>query len=246
MTWMLIEKERWFPETDSVIPNIEGALASVRIPREDGEFLARAVGQLPTNERLFSPVTVDLNGSVSIRARSDDGRRFTELVLSRSERRGEPVRFCTNRTMLARAMRLGFDRLHVFGPQEPVVCTDGSRKYVWMPLNKEGVIKPSPEATRIESISTTHHRAYPTPRQERSLSAMKRTGPRQQSERTNGAAPADNSSSLIKRADSVRDSLQSTLADVRELITALKQQKKNSRTMQTTLKSLRQFERLEV
>ena len=245
-TWMSIEQERRFPETDSVIPNIEGALASVHVPREDGEFLARAVGQLPANKRLFSPVTVDLNGSVAIRARSDDGETLTELVLSRSERTGEPIRFCTNRTMLARAMRLGFDRLHVFGPQEPVVCTDGSRKYVWMLLNKEGVIKPSPEATRIESTSTTHHHANPTPRQERNLPAMQRTDPRQKSERTNGAAPADNLSSLIKRAESVRDSLQSALTDVRELITALKQQRKNSRTMQTALKSLRQLERLEV
>jgi signal transduction histidine kinase len=51
---------------------------------------------------------------------------------------------------------------------------------------------------------------------------------------------------LIDRAESLRESLQTALADTRNLITTLKQQQKTSRSVQSALKSLRQLEALEV
>ena len=70
-----------------------------------------------------------------MRAAAADAKAPTELILSQSSRSGEQVRFCTNRKLLTRAMRLGFDRLHVFSPESPVLCVDGSRKFVWMLLD---------------------------------------------------------------------------------------------------------------
>ncbi len=59
-------------------------------------------------------------------------------------------------------------------------------------------------------------------------------------------APSDSSVSLIERAESLRDSLQTVLTDTRSLITTLKQQQKASRSVQSALKSLRQLEAIEV
>lgn len=244
--WMSLETERRFPDVESVIPGIDGAMATVRIPKDDREFLARAVQQLPADDERHSPVTVDLNGNVAVRARASETEPPTELVLARSHRTGMEVRFCTNRKLLARAMQLGFDDLHIFGPDDPVLCADGQRKYVWMLLDKDGVVKPSKHATRIESAAHAAESPTSSSTPLRNPTPMKRTNPTRNNGRTNGSTPADSSMSVINRAESLRDSLQTAITDVRELINALKQQKKNSRSVQSALKSLRQLEGLEV
>jgi hypothetical protein len=247
--WMSIEKERRFPEIDQVIPNVNAAIATVSIPKNDGDFLARVVKQLPANDEQHSPVTVDLNGSIAVRARTYGSSTPTELVLTRSSRTGAPVRFCTNRKLLARAMQLGFDGMHVFGPDSPVLCVQGERKYVWMLLDKDGAIKPSKQAIRIESTATpaptteTSVTTIPTP--SRNPTPMKPTNPSRSTEAVK-VTQTDNSPSLIDRAESLRESLQTALADTRNLITTLKQQQKTSRSVQSALKSLRQLEALEV
>jgi hypothetical protein len=242
--WMSIEQDRRFPEIDQVIPNVNGAIATVSIPQDDGDFLARVVKQLPANDEQHSPVTVDLNGSIAVRARTDGAKIPTELVLTRSSRTGDPVRFCTNRKLLARAMQLGFDGLHVFGPDSPVLCVQGDRKYVWMLLDKVGAIKPSKQAIRIESAATSESAAQP-PTPSRNPTSMKPTKSHRNTEPAKNT-PSDNSISLIDRAESLRESLQTALADTRNLITTLKQQQKTSRSVQSALKSLRQLEALEV
>tara|TARA_R110002072_G_scaffold289831_2_gene457082 strand:+ start:11383 stop:12786 length:1404 start_codon:yes stop_codon:yes gene_type:complete len=247
--WMSIDKERRFPEIDQVIPNVDAAIATVSIPKNDGDFLARVVKQLPANDEHHSPVTVDLNGSIAVRARTDCAKVPTELVLTRSSRTGDPVRFSTNRKLLARAMQLGFDGLHIFGPDSPVLCMQANRKFVWMLLDKDGAIKPSKEAIRIESAATTaptnKTSANTIPTAARNPTPMKPTNSSRNTASAKATQP-DNSPSLIDRAESLRDSLHAALADTRNLITTLKQQQKASRSVQSALKSLRQLETLEV
>ena len=68
--------------------------------------------------------------------------------------------------------------------------------------------------------------------------ATKRNG--QHSAETNG------STSLIEQAETLKDSLQDLLSQTRELIAALKRQKKQSRLMKSTLASLRQLQTVDV
>ena len=247
--WMSIEQERRFPEVDHVVPNVDAAMATVSIPRDDSDFLARVVKRLPANDEHHSPVTVDLNGSIAVRARTDGAEIPTELVLTRSSRTGDPVRFCTNRKMLARAMQLGFDGLYVFGPDSPVLCAHGKRRFVWMLLDKEGAIKPSKDAIRIESTTkpepTTEVPSNTAPKPARKPQSMKPTNRTRNTTTAKDAQP-DAAVSLIDRAEALRDSLQTAMTDTRNLITSLKQQQKASRSVQSALKSLRQLETLEV
>ena len=143
----------------------------------------------------------------------------------------------------------GFDRLHVFGPDSPVTCIDGARQYVWMLLGKDGTIKPSPQAIRIESAATsepaTEVSATTIQTSARNPTPMK---PTKQTRSTASATDtqSDNSISLIDRAEALRTSLHTALADARNLIITLKQQQKTSRSVQSALKSLRQLEALDV
>ena len=49
---------------------------------------------------------------------------------------------------------------------------------------------------------------------------------------------------LLAQAETVRESLNQALADVRELITALKRNQKQNRLVETTLRSLKQLEHI--
>ena len=60
------------------------------------------------------------------------------------------------------------------------------------------------------------------------------------------ATETNGSTSLIEQAESLRDSLQGSLSQTRELIAALKRQKKQSRLMKSTLASLRQLQTVDV
>ena len=59
------------------------------------------------------------------------------------------------------------------------------------------------------------------------------------------AAETNATTSLIDQAETLRDSLQESLSQTRELITALKRQKKQSRLMKSTLASLRQLQSID-
>ena len=64
----------------------------------------------------------------------------------------------------------------------------------------------------------------------------------------NGAANDETNSttSLIEQAETLKSSLQESLSQTRELIAALKKQKKQSRLVQSTLASLRQLQTADV
>ena len=64
----------------------------------------------------------------------------------------------------------------------------------------------------------------------------------------NGAANDETNSttSLIEQAETLKNSLQESLSQTRELIAALKKQKKQSRLVQSTLASLRQLQTADV
>jgi hypothetical protein len=115
--------------------------------------LAENLPRLPGNRLLNDPVTLDLNGSVTVRAHQPGQPAATELILSRSTREGEPLRINTNRRYLARAAKLGFERLHIFTPRAPVLACDENRRYVWALLDPDSAVPPSPNVVRVESTA---------------------------------------------------------------------------------------------
>jgi len=149
--WWHTEQEGRFPDVTRQIGRPELATASFDIPAADRKFLADNLPRLPGNGMLNDPVTVDLNGSVAIRSRAPGQPTATELILSHASRRGEPARININRQYLHRAVKLGFDRVHVFTPRSPVLACDDHRKYVWALLDPDSAVKPAENMLRIES-----------------------------------------------------------------------------------------------
>ena len=128
-------------------------MARLQIAAADAQFLDQSLPRLPGNDDAYRAVTLDMNGQIAIRARGEDQPQPTELLLSQSERVGDPLRISTDRRYLARALRLGFRELLFYAANAPVQCTDETRHYLWAVLEPDSAIKPSAKAIRIAAPS---------------------------------------------------------------------------------------------
>jgi hypothetical protein len=148
----------------------------------EGDVLKR----LPGDDDFNQPVTIDVNGQVAIRAKSDTQTQLTELLLSNSQATGEALRFNTNRRFLGRAMKLGFREVLLYGTEQPAVCRDATRVFVWAVLGQEGALKPDDNFIRIESPADAGAaNSHPTPRTRKPTNMAKNKSVE------NGAVPAN-------------------------------------------------------
>ncbi len=98
-----IQKDVRFPAVERVIPAPGEIGTRLRLDPADARFLESALGRLPGGQEYNSPIIVDLNGEVAVRAAAaDEPNQVTELVLNRSAYSGSPVCLCTNRALLER------------------------------------------------------------------------------------------------------------------------------------------------
>jgi hypothetical protein len=257
-----IQKEARFPETERAIPQPAEILTRLRLDPEDAGFLESALGRLPGGEENNSPVTMDLNGKVAVRATaSDHTNQVTELVLGRSSYTGSPICVCTNRTLLERALRLGFTEFGFTGVETAFVCRDAGRIFAVQPLGAGLVPAANADVTRIESGTTTGGESRAPVGNESQRRTM---SVRESSHGQEPAPPAEGVPRLaVKPAEPVHsagaeqpgttlaallqeaEALHATLADARSrtarLIAGLRRQRKQSRLVQETLRSLREL-----
>jgi len=238
--YLAVMKEGRFPHVDDHIASVESAAATMKITDTDAGFLSESLKSLPCPDEHTRPVTVDLNGSVAIRARANDQQPPVEVLLTSSKRTGEQLRINTNRTYLARALSLGFRDVHIFRPESPVLCQDAHRTYVWALLTPEDAFQPSADAIRIESTAKATPDSVNPPRQLKEKTVVNR---QQDSSNNNSTSPVPSSTEeLIAAAEQLKASLRDTLGKTSELIAGLKRQRKEARIVRSTLESLRQLQ----
>jgi hypothetical protein len=255
-----LETERRFPSLDSQISEVSAASTTMVLGEEDAEFLARAANRLPAADETNSPVTLDLNGSVVVRAQSADQQLPTDLVLRNSQRRGSELKVCSNREFLKRAVRLGFREIHFRNGDDPAFCRDDRRVYLWMLLGKDAVLKPDESAVRIESpvLGQTIRRSRPKQSLTQSASTVLSRSPKNRipmtssQTRQSDSVPATGQqkgvqslSELIDAGVILRTTLRDLLVKTTELISGLKRQRQQSTLMQAALKSLRAVQAIE-
>jgi hypothetical protein len=175
--WLQIDLQGRYPRTDEVIPAKASRKTICRLTAGEVDFLARTLPRMPGQEDPDDPVTVDLNGHLTVRTKGEGQTRITEVGLSHSTITGPSVRFRTNRCYLARALGLGLAELQIVDASTPVVCQDEKRTYVWMPLDKKGALAPTDDAVRISPPTNT---VEPSPQ------AKERSEPHMSSSAANG------------------------------------------------------------
>jgi hypothetical protein len=266
--WLGIDKVGHYPDVAKVIPATSPNGSDVRIDDEDAAFLSKSLSRLPGQDVENSPVTLDLNGHVSVRARGTGDKCSTEVILSRSTSSGKAIRYASNRQYLARALELGLREGHFNNADSPVLFSDGCRRYVWMGFARADALAPEDSDIRIDSGSGSPIPANTLP-QTRTSSPMKHpTSPASASEPTNGNGHAANANSndnghaesgtsngqvpaagsfgaLLQEARELQESLRQALGRSNRLAASLKQYRRTTKSLQTTLANLRQLEGIE-
>ena len=135
-----IDKEGRFPKVENVIPKMTANCTRLRLDESDAAFLAKTLSRLPGHDNDCSPITLDLNGHVAVRARAEDQDRATMAVLSRSTTTGQALRYAANRNYVARALALGFTEVQFSNADSPALCQDDRRKYIFIGLGKKAAL----------------------------------------------------------------------------------------------------------
>jgi hypothetical protein len=266
-----IDEQGRFPNVEKIIRATEEAKGVCRFSRADMEFLAETMPRLPVDQDNSYRVTLDLNGSVAIRAKTPEQSEPTEVVLSNSSWSGEqPIRLNANGKQLARALKLGLSDLYIFGDEEALTWRGDDFMYLSAPLPKDNAIEPATDAIRIESPgdeASTPALPPPIPKTERiivpvsePISDRNGNGHAQANGHTNGTAKTNGHArkttsrrggqqdinGLIQQAETTRAVLRDALVKSNELVKALKRHRSQSRAIQSTLASLRQLKGLGV
>jgi hypothetical protein len=259
-----VQKDVRFPEVERVIPQPAEVVTRLRLDPEDATFLESALGRLPGADDHNAPVTIEVNGKVAVRAQAPDRpQQVTELVLGRSSSTGSPNCLCANRVLLERALRLGFRELGFTAVDSPFVCRDAGRIYAVQPLSGgsapgadvEVIRIESGAASGVESRGVTHTETASGPVSEREpknghgpatpAEARARTQARRaETASTVGAEQPGASTSLtalIQKAESLHAALADAKSRTARLIAGLRRQRKQSRLVNETLKSLREL-----
>jgi hypothetical protein len=246
--WLAIDTSSRYPDAQTVVPRPSAGACRLSLNAADAAFLAQALPKLPGQDDDHSPVTFDLGRKALVRARAQGGDAVTEVELSRSRVEGSAT-LCIDRTILRRALQLGFVEVLVCKPDTPLLFRDSRRVFVTMPLDRQSALAPSPDAVRIASPvsgpSPTRKPSEQPPRGRRSptMPASHASNDPPSATRGNGA-PAEGGPSLtelIAEAETLRASVQESSARLTRLIAGLKQHKRASLAMRAAVQSLRQL-----
>lgn len=261
--WIDTEREGRFPDIDSIIPSTNHCKSTLRLSLADARFLVDNMHRLPNGD-THREVTLDLNGSVVLRAASTSTPRPAEIILRNSTKQGDDIRICTDRQFLARAASMGFTEIHLPDSESPAVAQDATRIYLWMVLSPKDAIKPTDDCVRIESPFDYGHRTSLPPIPPRTTPVNRianqpvPSAPTPTSTSTTAAAPPSATEPVIRRrkrtasggkattsleqAISLRDQLRNALGSSKELIRTIKTEKRGQKSLKLALASLKQLQ----
>ena len=236
-----------FPNVDTVIPRLNSRDSRLHLSEDDARFLVHVLPRLPGSKEHLAPLTLDLGKQVILRARAEDALQVSEVLLSGSSCQGPPVRVACNRHFLRRVAQLGFRELHIQNAKTPLLCRDDMRTYLFMPL--DGALPPAADAVRLVSgeAAPIILPLKPKPENPRRREVMPRP-PLNNEESGNGSAsmpsPAlsqsnDDALDPLAEAEALRSLLHDAQFRLSRLLSALKQQRRQTRALRTAMDSLR-------
>lgn len=262
--WLDTEREGRFPDVNSIIPSTNHSKATLRLSLADARFMVDNLHRLPNGDK-HREVTLDLNGSVVLRAASTSTPRPAEMILRNSTKQGDEIRICTDRQFLSRAASMGFTEIHLPDSESPAVAQDSTRTYLWMLLSPKDALKPTDNCVRIESpLDYGRHTALTPPIPPRTTpvnrisnqsvlaesaqsmsaatSAADATNAEPARRRRKRTASSSKTATSLEQAIALRDQLREALGSSKELIRTLKTEKRGQKSLKLALASLKQLQ----
>jgi hypothetical protein len=230
-TWtfdLAVDRDGRFPDVQAVLPRGK-APTELRVNDADAAYLVDVLPGLPGADEALSPVTLDLGDAVAVRAQTEE--QCIELRLERSRVIGPSLRLALDRKPFYRLLRLGFRAFAFHTADQPVVARNGSRLAVLVTLDVSSIVVPRPGAQRLTTTGAPADAKDSLPEWKPPMTTP-----------TNGqpSGSADVSDPLVE-AEAVKMALQEALTRLTRLAGALRHFKKQQRTVQSVMASLRQL-----
>ena len=231
--WLPVDSAGRYPDVAGVMPR-PGRGTVVGIDEADAIVL-RDVLPKPTDGDDPPTVTFDLDRGVRVRVRDETAVREVSLV--RSTATGQQVQVAVESVPLGRALALGLLTMRVCEAGKPIAFEDGPRTFLALALDESRVI---PRNENPDPMPTTP----PKP----ALPAGERSIPMKAHE-TNGHAngngrhdpPASEPPDLLGEAEALRNLLSEASVRAGRLATALRQNRRQKKQLETVMAGLRQL-----
>lgn len=209
-----------YPDVASVVPKQRPTVGG--IDEADARELLAKLKALPAGDDPDRPVTLVLDGGVSVLA-ADDTR--TERVrLSRSPSAGPTVRVALDRSLLARAITLGCFTVKVWATDKPIVFENGVDQLVAAPLSEDEIV--SDQAGSSDDAPSPTSDTIPIPPPSR-RTTVKSDPP------SRSHAPPDLPDPLTL-AEHLRQSLADASTTAAKLVAVLKGKRKEQKALATS------------
>jgi hypothetical protein len=256
---LTIDKNGRFPNVDHVLGGSGDARTVLQFDSGDAEFLLGNLDSLPGAKDDCSPVTIEGNGRVIVRAQGTEQPTPTEVVLARSSAQGPSISFSSDRHYLAHALRLGFRRIGVMAAGQPVLCREDKRQFMWMILGKDGVLKASEKATRLCSTDATAAAAPASPsghgtataatgKSDTTASKRPRVKDKPPAHATAPPTAAANGSDrvgiaiVLAEAEAIKQLLHQAFSRTQQLVAGVKRYRRQAQAVHSALGSLRHLQ----
>lgn len=227
--WLPTDTTAKFPDVAAVIPR--HAPTRVVIDGSDAAALLPVLPGLPGGDHELRPVTLDVDGVVRVRGRTESGETVgetKETLLSRSTTSGPAVRVVLDRRVLARALVLGCRTLKLT-PDKPVVLDGENITLVAAQLDPD--LCAPPAAGPSDSIPTE---TIPAP-----IHLIRRPPVKPE---TNGhIPPRGDPADPLELAEDLRATLADAASKAARLVTALRLGKKEKKVLSAVLTNLKQL-----
>ncbi|MCE9564284.1 MAG: hypothetical protein K8U57_19750 [Planctomycetes bacterium] len=215
-----------YPDIAGVIPRDTPTVAT--LDEKDATELLPVLPTLPGNDHENRPVTLDADGSVTIRSSDPNTAGTKDVPLTRSSSIGPPARVALDRRILARALSLGC-RTFRLTPGKLVIGERDGLTFIAALLEPDLIVSPPadlPKATTGKPIAHSPQERNPT---------MARP-------ETNGhAAPRDDPQDPLLAAEDLRAALVEAATKATKLVSALKVGRKEKKVLATVFAGLKQL-----
>jgi hypothetical protein len=219
----------------------------VRLDERDAAALADMLPGLPGADGATDPVTLAVDGGVTVRAGTDPDA--VEVTLTHSAATGPAVAVPLFRADLRRMLALGCRTLRLADANKPVVGDGDRTTFAVMPLNEPCAVPPSDSATRLatdavgrvgaRSVAAEDEVSAPRPATIPFPSLTER--PAMKHTNLTPAKPEPNGDALdpLAEAEGLRNALTDVMTRAARLVAVLKHMRREKRALSSVYQSLK-------
>jgi hypothetical protein len=236
--WLALDQAGRFPDVAAILP--QTIRFRWEIHEHDVPVLGKCLATWDKQQEQERQVTLQLGSPLVLRVRESQRDTVRELPLPHSSCSGQQVTVVVNRDHLEASLRWGFRSFQGCRPEQPIIAVDQQRTHVLVAhptRNALSALKHTRTLPPLPGEPTPAHEPSPSPLTKRSVIDMPKRQPPEE------PLPDEPTTTLepLAEAENLRGLLAEAVQVLLRLMTALKQQRKERKTLASVYSNLRQL-----